>query len=248
MNKDIKTQVREWLGDRVDALGFAPVDRFGQAPEAHHPSRVLKDARTVVVFGRNVPRGVLNSPDYGRHLLHRSYHTVYPFLDDLALELSNRIESQGFLAAPIGSFAPLVYSDMEPWGVLSLKHAAHLAGLGQFGRTGLMYHPEFGAMLRLGAVVTSAGIEGDPVIEDDPCPEGCTACQQACPSKAFTDGAFNKMTCLAYSIKHAIYPLALRTEEGLKKIERVINTAGHNYRIDCMNCLKVCPIHQRHIK
>jgi len=36
---------------------------------------------------------------------------------------------------------------------------------------------------------------------------------------------FAKMTCLTHTIKHAIYPLTLKNEEGLKRIERVINTA-----------------------
>jgi epoxyqueuosine reductase QueG len=53
------------------------------------------------------------------------------------------------------------------------------------------------------------------------------------------------MTCLGHTIKHAIYPLALNSEAGLKKIERVINTAGHNYWIDCDECLKVCPLNKR---
>jgi epoxyqueuosine reductase QueG len=30
----------------------------------------------------------------------------------------------------------------------------------------------------------------------------------------------------------------------LKNIERVINTAGHNYWIDCDECLKVCPLNK----
>jgi epoxyqueuosine reductase QueG len=69
---------------------------------------------------------------------------------------------------------------------------------------------------------------------------------KVCPSKAFDEnGKFNKMTCLGYSVKHAIYPLALNSEEGLKKIERVINTAGHNYWIDCDECVKVCPLNKK---
>ena len=49
------------------------------------------------------------------------------------------------------------------------------------------------------------------------------------------------MKCLGYAIKHAIYPLALKDEAGLKNIERVINTAGHDYWIACNECVKKCP-------
>ncbi|MBU2550144.1 MAG: epoxyqueuosine reductase [Proteobacteria bacterium] len=241
MAEKLKKNILYWLAGQVDATGFASMDRFEQAPEIHHPLQVLEGARSVVVFGRNVPKGILHSPRYAEHLLHRSYHSVYPYLDALALNLANLIERQGFTAVPIGSFAPLVYQGLEPWGVISLKHAAEAAGLGRFGRSGQLYHPEFGSMLRLGAVITSAELPPDPLTDEDPCPEGCTACWKACPVKAFENGEFHKQACLAYSIKHAIYPLALRTEEGLKNIERVINTAGHNYWLTCLSCLKACP-------
>jgi epoxyqueuosine reductase QueG len=131
---------------------------------------------------------------------------------------------------------------MEPWGVLSLKHACVQAGLGVFGKNGLMHNPTYGTLLRPGAVVTNAELPGDPIIEDDPCPEKCDACIKACPSGALQeDGTFKKMDCLGYLVKHAIYPLALKTETGLKNIERVINTAGYNYWLTCNECLRVCP-------
>lgn len=243
MSSELKESIINHLGERVNAVGFAPLDRFGDAPEKHHPANACKDARTVVVFGITVPRGILRSPDYNLHLLHRSYHTVYVHLDELALGLSNFIEARGeHLAVPIPSYAPLVFHGMEAWGILSLKHAAARAGLGAFGRTGLLYNPQYGSLLRFGAVVTNAEMPGDPMIEEDPCPAKCSACHQACPSGAFdAEGRFKKSTCTGYCIKHAIYPLALRDEQGLKMIERVINTAGHNYWLKCDECIKVCP-------
>ncbi|MFC1886781.1 4Fe-4S double cluster binding domain-containing protein [Thermodesulfobacteriota bacterium] len=243
MNEALKQSTMEWLNGRVDAVGFAPIDRFDEAPEVHHPSRICKDAKTVIVFGKTVPRGMLHSPDYSLYMLHRTYHSVYEYLNELGLMLANRIEAQGdFLAVPIPSFAPMVYHELEPWGILSLKHAAVKAGLGSFGKNGLMHNPKFGTLLRPGAVVTSAEFEGDPIIEEDPCPEKCDACFKACPSKALNkDGPFKKMDCLRYLVKHAIYPLALKSEKGLKNIERVVNTAGYNYWLTCNECLRVCP-------
>jgi epoxyqueuosine reductase len=234
------------LADKVDAIGFAPVDRFEHAPEGHHPSRICQQARTVIVFGKAVPKGMLHSPDYGLFIMHRTYHSMYPFLDEIGLMLSTWIEAQGgYLAVPVPSYAPLVFHDREPWGILSLKHAAVNAGLGCLGKNGLMHHPSYGTLLRLGAVVTDAEIPGDPVISETPCPEECRACFKACPGKAFgKEGVFQKMTCLAKTIKHAIYPLALQTPEGMKHMERVINTAGYNYWLECQTCLQVCPNNQ----
>lgn len=48
------------------------------------------------------------------------------------------------------------------------------------------------------------------------------------------------MSCLSHTIEHAIYSLALKSEEWLKHIERVVSTAGYNYWLACDECLKVC--------
>ena len=244
MDDCLRTEIFGWLKGRADAVGFAPVERFHEAPTNHHPSRICRDAETVIVFGRLVPKGVLSSPEYGLYLLHRSYHTLYPYLDELATDLANRIEARGYLAAQIPSFGPLVYHGDEPWGILSLKHAAVLAGLGGFGRNGLLYHPSYGSLLRLGAVVTNAKMPGDRIIEEA-CPPGCNACQEACAVSAFQNGSFHKAKCLTHSIRHAIYPLALRTEAGRKNIEIIFNTAGYNAWIRCHECQRVCPKNQR---
>ncbi len=243
MQNDLKATITHYLEDRVSAVGFAPVARFGDAPEAHHPAAVCKNAQTVIVLGIEVPRGVLTSPGYNLHTLHRAYHTVYRQLDEISLGLCNFIESQGrHHAVMIPSYAPMAFHGAEPWGLISLKHAAVRAGLGAFGRSGQMYHPTFGSRLRLAAVVTEAAIPGDPLIESDPCPPKCRACQQSCPAGAFApEGRFEKMKCLGHTIKHAIYPLALKDANGLKHIERVINTAGYDYWLACDECLKMCP-------
>lgn len=240
---DLKQEIVKTLAGKVDAIGFAPVERFANASDKHHPAQVCKDARTVIVFGKVVPQGMLRSPAYGLYIMHRAYHSMYPYLDEVALTLSTWIEAQGrHLAVPVPSYAPMVFHGREPWGLISLKHAAVEAGLGAFGKNGLMHHSDYGTLLRIGAVITSAEIAGDPKKTESPCPENCTACQKSCPSKAFEDdGSFKKLTCLASTIKHAIYPLALHGPEALQHIERVINTAGYNYWLACDTCLKVCP-------
>lgn len=243
MSNELKEAIIGHLGDRITAVGFASVDRFDDAPAKHHPVNVCKNAKTVVVFGIRVPRGVLESPDYPLHAMHRAYHTVYRHLDEISLGLCNFIESRGkFRAVMVPTYAPMTFHELEPWGLLSLKHAAVKAGLGAFGRSGQVYHPMFGARLRLAAVVTDAEMQGDPLIDADPCPEKCHACRKVCPAVAFKEGGqFHKMTCLTHTIKHAIYPLAFKDAAGLKHIERVINTAGHDYWLDCNECVKVCP-------
>jgi epoxyqueuosine reductase QueG len=242
----LKLEVLNRMAGKVSALGFAPVERFKDAPEGHHPADACRGARTVIVYGIPVPRGAITSPGYNLHCIHRSYHTIYRRLDEISIDLCNFLEARGGCqAVPAPSYAPMVFHGVEPWGVISLKHAAVLAGLGSFGRSGQVYHPRYGSLLRLAAVITSAAIPGDPAIEGSPCPPECTACRKACPVRALdADDGFRKLVCLGHAVKHAIYPLALKDETGLKNIERIINTAGHDYWIACDECLKVCPLNR----
>lgn len=245
MTEALKQTIQARFGSQVTAMGFASVERFEPAPQGHHPTNLCKEARSVIVIGISVPRGMLRSPDYHLHAMHRAYHTVYRQLDEIGLALSNFIETQGdFMAVQVPSYAPMVFHDFEPWGLLSLKHAAVAAGLGAFGRSGQVYHPQYGSRLRLAAVVTDAALPPDPVNDALPCPPRCNACQKACPPQAFKEGQFQKMTCLQHTIKHAIYPIALKDPAGLKHIERVINTAGHDYWLDCNACMQVCPLNR----
>jgi epoxyqueuosine reductase len=241
----MKEAIKQFIRDSgADAVGFASVDRFDGADEAHHPAAVCARAKAVVVIGKTMPRGVLRSPRYSLHSMHRSYHTLYPYLDDVALRLSCLIEERGHYAVPVPSYAPLVYRGAEPWGILSLKHAAVRAGLGSFGRTGLVYNSRFGSLLRFSAVVTDAEIEPDAVSDTNPCPDGCRACAKACPSGAIGESGFDKMKCMLHTIRHGIYPLALKDETGIKNIEIILNTAGYNYWLKCNECLKVCPLNR----
>ncbi|MFP4000095.1 MAG: hypothetical protein ACLFUN_09655, partial [Desulfobacterales bacterium] len=107
---ELRDDITRLLADRAPASGFAPVERFADAPDKHHPARICKDAKTVIVFGIPIPRGILFSPDYDLYGIHRSYHTVYRQLDETGLALCNFIESKGsHTAVPVPSYAPMVF-------------------------------------------------------------------------------------------------------------------------------------------
>jgi epoxyqueuosine reductase QueG len=241
MDEELGGKVSAWLEQRTERHGFAAVERFAEAPAEHHPAEVCRDAATIIVYAKPVPRGVLTSPSYGLHLLQRGYHTVYAILDQIGFELANLLETHGYPSVLVPSYAPMVFHGAEPWGLISLKHAAQSAGLGTFGRNRVIHNRDFGTMLRFGAVITAADIKPEPVAEDDPCPPGCTACIDACPSGALAEDSFQKMVCLPYSVKHGLYHHLLSDAEGLERIEMIINTSGYNYWLDCDECLKVCP-------
>jgi len=62
------------------------------------------------------------------------------------------------------------------------KQCAYEAGLGVYGRSGLIIHPELGNRIVTGALLTDEQLEPDSKLENyDPC-TGCEACVRACPA------------------------------------------------------------------
>lgn len=108
------------------------------------------------------------------------------------------------------------------------------AGLGEYGRHGLLITPEFGPRLRLGKIFTDL-----PLVNDRPrtfgvkefC-EQCDRCAGACPAKAIPHGG--------------PVPVALN-RSGLKGVRKwsVDGEACFNYwskiNSDCAICIRVCP-------
>lgn len=249
MTTEMKNDILNLLDGKVEAIGFAPVERFKDAPEQHHPSRICKDARTVIVLGKAIPRSILHSPDYSLHLLHRACHTAYEYLNQLSLMLSTWFEAKGsYFSVQIPSVVPVVTRNNESWGLLSLKQAAVKAGLGAFGKNELVHNSKYGTLLRFGAVVTSAELPADPVVDIDPCPDECTACIDACPTKALSEnGSILKTNCGQYAYQHTAWRNAWlhasKDEMGKKlfDLELLTNTTGYNYWISCLECFRVCP-------
>src|SRR4030043_108547 len=95
MAESLKQSIKKFLRPHVDAVGFASVNRFTDAPEAHHPARVCPDVKTVIVIGIPVPQGMLRSPDYNLYAVHRTYHSAYTRLDHIDLSLINFIQAKG---------------------------------------------------------------------------------------------------------------------------------------------------------
>jgi epoxyqueuosine reductase len=233
--------IEEWLGDRVDAVGVAPVERFAGAPDERRPDRLLEGAKSVVVLARALPRGSFHSPE-GFYFTHGVYHTNFRELDLIGLDLARRLESAGHLAVVVPAYAPVMVREGRVWGLLSLKHAAVLAGLGSFSRSGLVCNETFGTLLRFSAVITTAPLEGSPLIEYNPCPPGCDGCREACPGGALDGDAFDRAACSSESIAHAIFRLALAQDRSPENLELVLNTAGYNYWLKCVECQRLCPL------
>jgi ferredoxin len=108
------------------------------------------------------------------------------------------------------------------------------AGLGEFGRHGLLITPQYGPRVRLCKVLTNL-----PLIPDKPIDFGimkfcetCHSCALSCPTKAIRDG---ERTTEITSISNR--PGLLRWPVDVAKCYMYWRMNG----TDCMNCIAVCP-------
>lgn len=62
----------------------------------------------------------------------------------------------------------------------SHRYGAVAAGIGRLGWSGNVITPQYGAAIHLGTVLTSAKLESDPLLEENPC-DCCKMCVASCP-------------------------------------------------------------------
>ncbi|MHA1914197.1 MAG: 4Fe-4S double cluster binding domain-containing protein [Promethearchaeota archaeon] len=249
-NQELTEKVKNFvLATGMDIVGIADVnnDLFLEAPESHQPKNILEDAKSVIVFGKSMPRSIFRLNNFHTNLVHRAYHSLYKLLDITGVKLAHYVESLGYYSISIPSYNPLAIENFQPWGVISLKHAGLAAGLGKIAKNGLLIHPIHGTLLRLSAVITTADLVADLMMEENVCSE-CNLCIEKCPNKAFDkNDNFKKMTCLPNTVKHGINILHPYNQDYLNNIELISNTFLLEYTIGCTVCLDVCPVNKKEL-
>lgn len=219
----MKNQIKELvLSFGADVCGVANVDRFSGAPAGFHPRDIFPDCKSVIVFGIALPKGLTKVEPrliYG----HFNYGTC-PEVDWVALKTAKEIERLwGGFAIPLPSDSPYEYWDaekMEGRGLISMKHAAVLAGLGTLGKSTLLLNEKYGNLLTLGAVLTELDLDSDSLAENI-CIENCNMCIKNCPSQTLDGQSANQKKCR-------------------------LHTYGTNARgfdtVNCNQCRVVCPM------
>ncbi len=146
-----------------------------------------------VVIGIKLSNAVLDQLDpkqpanfslYGFHV----YKVVSPFLDTIALRLSQEIERNGYISLPVPTSQ--FRNPGERIALFSHKLAAHLAGLGWIGKNCLLITPEYGPRIRLVTVLTNCELaSGFPM--EGKCGD-CKVCVDVCPVSAIKGTEFSK--------------------------------------------------------
>jgi epoxyqueuosine reductase len=219
----VKDQIKEMvLSFGADLCGVADINRFEKAPDGFNPKDIFPGCNSVIVFGIALPKGLAeieSSLIYG----HFNYG-ICPEVDLIACKAAKEIEKQyGGYAVPLPSDGPYEYWDaekLEGRGLISMKHAAVLAGLGTLGKNTLLLNEKYGNMLTIGALLTDIELESDPLAEST-CVKDCELCIKSCPANALDGGTADQSKCRP-------------------------NTYGKNARgfdiVRCNKCRTVCPV------
>jgi epoxyqueuosine reductase QueG len=217
---DIRSLV---LASGADLCGIAPASRFDGAPAGFRPTDIYPACKTVLVFARALPHSTLHASSCVpyTHIGELVTHEV----ETMTLEVCRRLEKLKITAVPVPTDVP--YEHWEPdktrgMGILSMRHAAMLAGLGVLGKNTLLINPKYGNMVQIGAILLDVELEGDPIIEDGEklCPKTCHNCLEKCPTKALDGKTVDQRLC--------------------RPLSQFKNAKGYTLK-KCNICRKVCP-------
>ncbi len=180
----------------ADLCGIAPVERFEGAPPGFHPTDIYAQCRSVVAFAKRQLAGTLIAASLVPYT--QVGKLVIQELDHLGLCASSELERLGCGAVPIPTDDP--YEHWEPdrlrgMGILSLRHAGYLAGLGRLGNSTLLINEDYGNMIQIGAVLLDMELEGDPLATYEACLPDCNICMDTCPVSALDGETVDQALC-----------------------------------------------------
>ena len=219
MDSKIVKQIVYNLG--ADICGIASKNRFIEAPEGFNPIDTLPSCKSVIVFGKKFLKGTLNCENTIPYTIVRNI--LSDELDKMSVNFCNMMDDKNIIAVPIGTIGPTLFDKKTGRfrNIVSIKHAAVLAGLGYIGKNSLLITPEYGNMIWLSAVLIDIELEPDKMINEK-CPENCNLCIENCPVNAIKRGnlEIDQEACFEYAFH--------------------INE-GENFYFKCNKCRTLCP-------
>lgn len=183
------------IGLGADLCGVANAEDFKEAPSGFHPLDIFEGCRSVVVLAKRMPKG---SARVGPRIVYNRANEMNIFeVDRIAFTAALEMEKLGLTAVPLPADSPYDQWDedsMRGQGILSMRHAAVLAGLGRLGRNTLVINRELGNMMTIGAILIDLDLESDPRAENL-CPEKCRRCLENCPVLALNGVSVDQKRC-----------------------------------------------------
>ena len=229
----LKTRLKEHLkqAGAYDARIADPHRGFEHAEEGRHPLDLWPACRSVVVFavamssraeltyvGPYSPSADSTTMRFKSSFDYALERLAHLFVATIASWGTAFLQENGWNVALSVSGLPGLLSEAKTQS----KLCAYESGLGVYGRSGLILHPELGNRMSIGVLLTDAVLEPDPrLVNFDPC-RGCALCVRMCPARAFD--------------ATKTYPHSWSREKCASKTAEILATG-----LKCNNCFLVCP-------
>ena len=213
------------------------------------------EARSVIVFGKEVPVEVYRKPAKGKT---RGMLVIAESLDRAAKLLAERLNDEGIPAKPVPLYLPVGISHGKVHGLVRLKLVAAAGGLGTPGMNTVLMSPRFGLRLLLSGVVTgkqvtefpdawSGAAAGSPVgTEESLKCSMCGNCAKICPGRAIGPEGVDAFRCRTISavIPSLLVP-AVKWMLGRRMLLSVMAPLApwiaRTATIRCSLCVTECP-------
>ena len=244
----------------ADVVGLASAERLLEKG-ASDPD-ILPSARTVIVVASAHSRTALASDN----IQIKQYDTISAYENVRAVchNLVKALEEIGHDALSVPAFIPIDMSDGKFGMVGTVDHraAAVEAGIGCYGKSGLLLTRAFGPRIRLGSVLTSLGAEvhNDPT--DGLCLQECTICLESCPTGALLGGGkIERQKCARkifdYGLRRVMKFIGEMIKGSPEEREQLIkgyalrelwqNFMTGNYYY-CFECQNLCPVGKKVVR
>lgn len=169
----------------VDLVGFTDRSRLADAPPSGDLTYVLPSAQSAIALAVSLDLEAAERYIAKEDLwaFNDSHRRSYRVIEDASLAIHEYLEARGHeVATPYPNFEYREETrtrDMVP--PLSHKYVCTAAGVGWIGWSGNLLTREYGALVTIGSVVTSAELSPSPMVEEDWC-SNCKICVATCPT------------------------------------------------------------------
>jgi len=181
---DLKNELERFVKD-FGAYSMQVADGskgFENAVAGCRPRDVMENCNSVVVFAIYVGLDYYRSVRIENKIAGDD-RIMSILCDWLQYKVAEYLREEGYCAV-----VPTGYLNREKWiPRFSFKLAAYEAGLGVYGRCGIIVTPKYGPRVNLRVVLTDASLEPDRRLTDfNPCLK-CRLCVDLCPPKAIRE-------------------------------------------------------------
>ncbi|HEX2965451.1 MAG TPA: 4Fe-4S binding protein [Syntrophorhabdaceae bacterium] len=213
----------------IDLAAAVTLESAGSLELRQRASALLPTAVSVVVFAKEIYEEIVDllvpinqaGETHGGDLLPMHSDYLNGRLNRAVHGLADYFRQRGYRSLPLPAVAPTDSRFLE--GLLSYKHVAQLAGLGEIGWHSMLITEQFGPRVRLACVVTEAVLEPSPHSAQSSSCTGCGKCVESCPAKALeapSNGvaySMNKFSCRSYRLAGLTCSVCMRVcDEALR--------------------------------